>query len=164
MTPEVPRPFPLDRAGPGGASVDVQADPLELPAVAARLGVPAVHALRCAFRLRRIGASVIEAQGALSARLTQRCVVSLDEFEDDVGDEFTVHFVPSGSEDEDPDPDAPDQIPYDGAVVDLGEAAVEQLALALDPYPRKPGAELPAAASDVVQGALAGLAALRLRR
>ena len=28
--------------------------------------------------------------------------------------------------------------------MDLGEAAAEQLALALDPFPRKPGASLPA--------------------
>ena len=34
--------------------------------------------------------------------------------------------------------------PTPGAAIDLGEAAAEQLALALDPYPRKPDATLPA--------------------
>ncbi len=33
-------------------------------------------------------------------------------------------------------------------MIDLGEALAEQLALALDPYPRKPGAKLPSEASD----------------
>jgi hypothetical protein len=33
-------------------------------------------------------------------------------------------------------------------VADLGEAVAEQLALALDPYPRAPGAELPAEAAE----------------
>lgn len=163
MTPEVHRPYALDRIGPAGAVTSVQADLAELPALAARLGVPTVHGLRCTFRLRRIG-GVIVAQGELEATLTQLCVVSLDEFDGPVRDSFTVHFVPAGTEDEEPDADAPDQVPYEGGVIDLGEAAVEQLALVLDPYPRKPGAELPEAASDGAQNPFAGLAALRTRQ
>lgn len=163
MTPEVSRPLALDRVGPSGITVPVQADPAELPAVAARLGVPAVQSLRCDFRLRRVG-GVIEAQGDLSASLTQQCVVSLDDFDSVVRDQFVVHFVPAGTEDEDPEPDAPDQIPFDGSMIDLGEAAVEQLALTLDPYPRRPGAEMPAEASEPAQGAFAALASLRTRQ
>lgn len=159
--PEVHRPVALDRVGPQGASILVEAGPAELPAVAARLGIPAVHTLRCAFRLRRIGDGVIEAQGDLTASLTQTCVVSLDDFPDLVHDRFTVHFVPAGTEDEDPDPDAPDQLPFDGSAIDLGDAAVEQLALALDPYPRKPGAALPPEAADLPSGPFASLARFR---
>lgn len=161
MTPEVHRPVALDRIGQNGASVLVQADPAELPAVAARLGLPAVQSLRCAFRLRRVGGSVLEAQGELAAGVTRQCVVSLDEFDTTVEERFTVHFVPAGTEVDDPEPDAPDEIPYDGSAVDLGEAAVEQLALALDPYPRKPSAILPSEAGEARQGAFAALAALR---
>ena len=169
MTPggdafEVSRPLALDRVGAAGFEVLVQADTSELPAVAARLGVPALHSLRCAFRLRRVGGSVIEAQGDLVASLTQRCVVSLDDFDSTATERFLVHFVPAGTEDEDPDPDAPDEVPYEGNVVDLGEAAVEQLALALDAYPRRPGAELPAEASEPGPGAFSALAALRTRQ
>lgn len=163
MTPEVSRPLALDRIGPAGATILVQASPAELPAVAARLGVPAVQSLRCEFRLRRIG-EIIEAHGELAASLTQQCVISLDDFDSTVRDQFTVHFVPAGTEDEDPEPDAPDQIPFEGGMVDLGEAAVEQLALALDPYPRRPGAEMPAEASEPLQGAFAALASLRTRQ
>ncbi len=163
MTPEVSRPLALDRVGPAGVTILVQASPAELPAVAARLGVPAVQSLRCEFRLRRIG-GIIEAHGELVASLTQQCVISLDDFDSTVRDQFTVHFVPAGTEDEDPEPDAPDQIPFEGSMVDLGEAAVEQLALALDPYPRRPGAEMPAEASEPLQGAFAALASLRTRQ
>ena len=163
MTPEVSRPLALDRVGPAGITVAVQADAAELSAVAARLGVPAVQSLRCEFRLRRVG-GIIEAQGDLAASLTQQCVVSLDDFDGTVRDGFTVHFVPAGTEDEDPDPDAPDQIPFEGSMIDLGEAMVEQLALALDPYPRRPGAEMPAEASEPAQGAFAALASLRTRQ
>ncbi len=34
-------------------------------------------------------------------------------------------------------------MPFGNGLLDLGEAAAEQLGLALDPYPRMPGAELP---------------------
>ena len=163
MTPEVHRPAALDRIGPQGTAVPVEAAAAELAGVAARLGVPAVHAVRCMFKLRRIG-GIIEAEGELHARLTQVCVVSLDEFDGTVDDRFTVHFVPAGTEDEEPDPDAPDQVPFEGSAIDLGEAAVEQLALALDPYPRRPGAELPAEALDGPQGSFAALAALRAKQ
>ena len=56
---------------------------------------------------------------------------------------FQLRFVPVGAESDDTDPESEDEIPYAGGVLDLGEAAAEQLALALDPFPRKPGAALP---------------------
>jgi hypothetical protein len=163
MTPEVSRPLALDRVGPAGVTMTVQADPAELPAVAARLGVPAVQSLRCEFRLRWIG-GIIEAEADLAAGLTQQCVVSLDDFDSTVQEHFVVHFVPAGTEDEEPEPDVPDQIPFEGSMIDLGEAAVEQLALTLDPYPRRPGAEMPAEAGEQAQGAFASLASLRTRQ
>ncbi len=77
------------------------------------------------------------------AAVVRTCVISLDEFETVVEEEFRVRFVPAGTESYDPDPDAEEEIPFTRGVIDLGETAAEQLALALDPYPRKPGAELP---------------------
>ncbi|MGI4939565.1 MAG: YceD family protein [Janthinobacterium lividum] len=157
------RPLALDRVGSAGIATLVQADPAELPAVAARLGVPAVQSLRCEFRLRRVG-GVVEAHGDLTASLIQQCVVSLDDFDSILRESFIVHFVPAGTEDEEPEPDVPDQIPFEGSVIDLGEAMVEQLALSLDPYPRRPGAEMPAEAVKSEQGAFAALASLRTRQ
>lgn len=161
MTPELHRPVALDRIGPRGMTVDIEAKPDELPAIAARLHVLALESLHCAFRLRRVGASTVEAEGALRAQVTETCVVSLDPFSHDVAETFTVHFVPPGAEDDNPDPEAVDQIPYAGAAADLGEAAVEQLALALDPFPRKPGAALPAEASEETPNPFAALLARR---
>ena len=74
---------------------------------------------------------------------------------------FAVHFVPPGDEIDDSDPEAVDQIPYVGGAADLGEAAVEQLALALDPFPRKPGAALPAEAAEEASSPFAALLARR---
>lgn len=141
MTPELHRPVAIDRVGAQGLDVEVSAGEAERAALAARLQVPAISELHCRFHLRRVG-DVIAAEGQLTARLTQACVVTLDEFEHRVSEDFAVHFVPAGAEDDDPDPDAVDEVPYAGNAIDLGEAAAEQLALALDPYPRKPGAAL----------------------
>jgi hypothetical protein len=44
--------------------------------------------------------------------------------------------------------ESPDEIPYAGDSIDLGAVLAEQLALSLDPYPRKPGAALPPEAAD----------------
>ena len=78
MNPEVHRPVALDRIGPQGSAFEIDAGPDELSAIAARLRVIALASLHCAFKLRRIGATTIEAQGVLHARVTETCVVSLD--------------------------------------------------------------------------------------
>ena len=158
---ELHRPVALDRIGAQGMASLVEAAGGELAAITARLGVVAVERLRCEVKLRRVGAAVIEAQGVLAAQVTEVCVVSLDPFSHAAHEEFTVHFVPAGTEDEDPDPDAVDQIPFAGSAIDLGEAAVEQLALALDAYPRKPGAALPEELQAKPAGPFAALAGLR---
>ncbi len=161
---EVARPVALDRIGAVALEQAVEARPEELAPLAQRLGIPAVHRLGCKFRLRRVGASVIEAEGELDAEVVQVCVVSLDEFAQTVQERFTVEFVPAGTEAPDDDPEAPDQIPYDGSAIDLGETAAVQLALALDPYPHKPGAgELPDEVSGPT-GPFAALASLRRKQ
>ncbi|HTW71343.1 MAG TPA: DUF177 domain-containing protein [Acetobacteraceae bacterium] len=143
MTPELHRPVPADRIGPEGFDVLVEATPAELAALALRMRIPAVESLRCAFHLVRLTAATILAEGRLQAHVVQTCVVSLEDFPADIDEAFRVRFVPAGQESDDPDPEADDEIGYAGGMLDLGEAAAEQLALTLDPYPRAPGAELP---------------------
>ena len=141
--PELVYPVPADRVGPAGISVTVEADAAACAAIAHRLRVPSIERLRCVWSLRTAPRGVIEADGSLVARLHQECVVSLEPFPVDLVEEFAVRFVPAGDENEDSnDPDEPDEVPMHDGVLELGEATVEQLALALDPYPRKHGAEL----------------------
>ncbi len=144
--------FAVDRlAGRGETTVSTRLQgEVELAAVAARLRIPAVASLAVDWTLRAVPGGAVAADGVLAAAVVQVCVVTLEPFEAAVGERFHVRFVPEdeargeGKLDDDgfdDDPDAPDTIPYDGRAIDLGEAAVEQLALALDPFPRKPGAE-----------------------
>jgi len=162
---EFSRPLTIDRIGVEGYDITVQADPAECAALAARMHLPAVQSLTCRFRLRPargIGkGDSFEGQGSLRAKVTQTCVVTLDDFPTELSEEFIVHFVPAGTEDEEPELDSVDEIPYTGTVIDLGEASAEQLALALEPYPRKPGVELEQDSAISAENPFARLAALR---
>lgn len=143
MTVELHRPVAVDALAPGGEEFVVQASAAECAALAARMRLPAVLSLRCRFRLLPGLAGGVAADGWLEAEVVQTCVVTLEDFSATLAEAFAVRFVPAGAEADDLDPESPDEIPYAGGVLDLGEAAAEQLALALDPYPRAPGATLP---------------------
>ncbi len=143
MTGELRRPVAADAVPPAGPDVVVEATAAECAALAARMRIPAVHSLRCRFHLTPGLAGVIAARGQLDAEVVRTCVVTSEEFTSSVGEDFEILFVVAGTEAEEIDPEAVDEIPYEGGVIDLGEAAAEQLALALDPYPRAPDAALP---------------------
>jgi hypothetical protein len=83
--------------------------------------------------------------------------VSLDDFDAPVEEMFQVRFVSVGQETDDIDPELDDEIPFEGNGIDLGEAAAEQLGLALDPYPRGSGVEMPAVEDEPEQHPFAAL-------
>lgn len=163
MIPELHRPITVARIGPAGLEVAVKATEAECAALAHRLKLPAVLALTCDFRLERDSAGSLFAHGHLVARVVQVCVVTLDEFTNTVEDRFVVQCVEQGQESDEADPEAIDEIVYADGVLDLGEAAAEQLALALDPYPRAPGAEMPELTDKPAAHPFASLTGLRRR-
>jgi uncharacterized metal-binding protein YceD (DUF177 family) len=143
IRPEFSRRIPVSRIGAAGTEQVIEANAAELRALSERLQLPAIASLFCRFHLQPPLRGHIAAEAELRAELTQICVVTLDPFESTVAERFALRFVPEGSEKDDMDPETPDEVPYDGDTIDIGEAAAEQLALALDPYPRKPGVALP---------------------
>jgi uncharacterized metal-binding protein YceD (DUF177 family) len=144
MTPEFSRSIPIGRIAPPGQEVEVVAEETERAALAARFGLLSIPALACAFRLVPEQDGTVMAEGHLRARIEQVCVVSTDPFESDIAEDFLLRFVAEAEVSEDIDPDDPvDLMPMLNDSIDLGEAAAEQLALVLDPYPRKPGAVPP---------------------
>lgn len=162
MNPEMSRPIDAALVPRSGTDVTVEASAAECLALAERMGIPAIRSLTCAFHLTPEGDHAVLAVGHLRATVTRTCVVSLEDFDTVVQERFTVRFVPSGAESDDDDPDSPDEIPFESNTIDLGEAAAEQLGLALDPYPRKPGAVLPdEALGQGPTNPFAALAALR---
>lgn len=82
--------------------------------------------------------------GRVKASLAQTCGITLEPLPVEIDAPFTVSLAEAVDEDSDEivitlDDESPD--PIEGGQVDLGQYAVEQLALLLDPFPRKPGAE-----------------------
>jgi len=159
IPPELHRPIPIDRINAG--DIDVRASQAECAALAKRLLLPEIAAVWCRWRCTSLPGGGFAARGHLKAAITQICVVSLDPFPAKIDEHFEVRFVPEDQVgDVDPD-DEIDEIPYQGFEIDLGEATAEQLALSLDPYPRKPGAVLPPEASDELEHPFAALAQLQ---
>lgn len=161
MNPELHRPVSPDRIPPQGSDLTIEATALECQALAVRMQLPAIRSLSCRFHLVADSDAGVLAYGHLTAAVVRTCVVSLEEFEATVAERFRVRFVPSGTESDDDDPESIDEIPYEGRVIDLGEAVAEQLGLALEPYPRMPGAELPVEEGADTAHPFAALAALR---
>ena len=157
MTPEFHRPVSLDRISPQGLDLTIEANAAECAALTQRMNLPAVLSVSCTFHLIRESRDKVLARGVLRAQVTQVCIISLEEFNSPVEEIFQVRFVPSGEEADDVDPDADDEIPFEGNLIDLGEAAAEQLGLALDPYPRMPGVEMPTVEDEPIPHPFAAL-------
>lgn len=140
MIPEFSRPV---RLGPEPRELALAATAAECAALAARFGILAVHALEASLRLAPEPGGAVRARGELRAEVEQVCVVSLDPVRQAVRAPLDLRILAEGERPADDDPESPDEIESRGGQVDLGEAVAEQLALALDPYPRAPGAALP---------------------
>jgi uncharacterized metal-binding protein YceD (DUF177 family) len=128
-----------------GLRLDLVADEDERAAIAKRLALVSLDRLDAHATLTRTG-EMVRAEGRLLASAAQGCVVTGDPVAEHVDEAFAIQFVPA------PSASAPDEeielgeadcdtVFYDGAVIDLGSAIADSLALSLDPYPRSAGAE-----------------------
>ncbi|WP_240325616.1 YceD family protein [Sphingomonas mesophila] len=152
----------------GGDRIDLVADSAECAALGKRLGLAALHAFQAHSVIERDGDKVV-ARGRLKARLEQACVASGEPVAEQVDEPFELHFAPGPGvrPDEEIELGAGDldTIFHDGAVIPLGEALVDSLALAVDPYPRGPNAAAAMEAAGVLSedeaGPFAALAALK---
>jgi uncharacterized metal-binding protein YceD (DUF177 family) len=157
---EFARPVVIDPLPDAGVAVELCADAGERRALARRFGLLELDALRATGRLERGGDShEILFRAWLEAELAQACVVSLEPVPASIrqaverryrridptaagsgalaAEDSTVWVI--GEDDEESEVDI-----VSGRTIDLGEAIAEELALALDPYPRA------AAAADLV--------------
>lgn len=168
-----------DLPGLDGRRIDHAATEAECAAIAESFGLSAVRDLHVEATIAREGVEGWRLDGRLTAAITQSCVVTLEPVEAVIDEPFTRSFVPGDAAAEeafageiDIDPDAEDPPEPLGAGVDIGAVALETLALAIDPYPRAPGAVFtgagaaPPGAEPIAAEALkpfAGLAALKRR-
>ncbi len=157
---EFSRALRVSSVPPAGQRLVLEANPAECAALAARFGILAVASLRAEIALRPDAAGGIAVDGVLVAAVTQACVVSLEPVAQRVRDEFDFRILPEGAEPTD-DLEAQDEVEILHGIAELGEVVAQYLALALDPYPRADGAEMPDSARDDSANPFAALRAMK---
>ena len=146
---EIERLVDLERMGAAGAAVEISPSDSERAGLAKRFGFLALPIFSARVTVdRRIGGQIV-VEGRLRGRIVQACVLTLDPVTQDLDETFRIVFKPDMTDDRDPESgeavlnsqaDAPE--PLTGNMLDIGEIVAEQLSLAADPYPRRPGAKL----------------------
>ncbi len=150
MSHEIPTEFerPVnaqEAVAAGSADIVLEADSGERAALARRFGLEGLDRLEARFSLTGVENGGFAVSGTVSADVVQACVITLEPIWSSVQTSLAVTYAPGAgpqTEDIDPDVEMPEPLPKSGRI-DLGELAAQYLALALDPYPRKPGARLP---------------------
>lgn len=165
MSAEFSHRLPLVHVPAAGMTLRLEASLTERTALARRLDVLALHALVGDLRLRPGETGVIHVTGLLTAELDQACGITLAPVRQFLREAVAWRLLPEGVEPSDGEDD-PDDIETEQGMADLGEALAQQLSLALDPYPRAPGAEMPqgpgdGAAHGAMHGAFGALSRLK---
>jgi len=176
---EIERVVDLDRMGPGGAALEIVASDSERAALAKRFGFLGLPAFSARVTVDRRAGGQVVVEGRLRGKIVQACILTLDPVTQELDETFRIVFRRDLTEQHDPESgeallsaqiDAPE--PLQGNLLDIGEIVAEQLSLAADPYPRRPGVKLEDVLPKPRQGGrpgrneqhrhpFAGLAALR---
>lgn len=145
IKPEFSRCLVLDRLAGGTVVEELAASEAEREALAERFRLGGLNSLSARVSARRPGnGPLVRVEGHFVAEVVQTCVITLEAVHNRVDESFVQLFtLEAGGADREvvvsaEDEDAPE--PLTGDTLDLGEAVAEQLSLALDPYPRAPGA------------------------
>lgn len=143
-TPEFSRPVTLSKVPSDGQTLTLSPDDETLAKIAQRFAIPAIAALDAAFTIMPT-AHGVRVEGQFTANLTRECVASLEPMGEVINETITVDFdrrVEEGDAEAIMDQLAmgQDAEPLRGDQLDLGEFLVQQVSLAMDPFPRKPGA------------------------
>ena len=152
MTIHPPYAVPFDLGGLSDRSVDLSIEPgaKERQSIAEWLGVMSVDALTAGVRLTRLGDERYRYEAQFSADVVQACVVTLAPVPSHLAAEFSREFrmeerssarkMPAARSRAFANLDEEEVEALQGSVLDLAAPVLEELSLALDPYPRAPGA------------------------
>jgi uncharacterized metal-binding protein YceD (DUF177 family) len=162
-------PVRLHELARGPVTVRLEPDAAERAKLAHDVGLETIPQLTAELTLKP-WLDGVEITGRFEAVVEQICAVSLDPFEHPLEGEIAIRAVPAGSPhapsahagevEYDPDqPDPPDVLT--GDAVDLAAYVSEHLALEIDPFARKPGAEFDYASPQANDSPFAALQKLR---
>lgn len=170
IVPEFSRSYALSTMGALRKPVSIVASEDERRALALRFSLAALDRLEAIVTLAADGDAMV-ASGRMTATLRQYCAATGEPVAASIAEPLLIRFVPPSTDDKtsdeiEIDPDDADIVEHDGQSIDLGEAVAQSLALALDPFPRAPGASETLRAAGVVgedeigNGAFADLKAM----
>ena len=156
-----------------GLHRDIEADPVAREAMAELAEVREIHSAHASFDVTSRRDGRVHVAGQVRAVVGQICVVTLDPMETAIDEAIDLEFAPpeqipqlsdlvdAAEESDEEIPDPPE--PIVNGMIDLGRIATDALFLAIDPYPRKPGAvfEPKLEAADPGDHPFAALKALR---
>jgi uncharacterized metal-binding protein YceD (DUF177 family) len=149
VSAEWARPLRLHELARGPVEVRLEPDAAERVRIAHDLGLESLPALSAELTVRP-WLDGVEITGRFRARVEQLCSLTLEAFEQELRGEIEVRAVPRDSPNATAEagheveldleaPDPPDVL--EGDAIDLAAYVVEHLALEIDPFPRKPGAQ-----------------------
>ena len=145
-----------------GMPVVIEADANQRAQLAEEHGLLSVGRYRADLLVAPWKRHGVRVSGTVEADIVQECVVTLDPMEASISEEVAAVFLPEDSKlgregfhqggeillDAD-GPDSPET--FSGDTIDVGTLAEEFFALAVDPYPRKPGASVEPASDATEQ-------------
>jgi uncharacterized metal-binding protein YceD (DUF177 family) len=131
------------RLSPSGEQYGISAKPDERVALAKRFELLALDRLEAKVKLAPMAGGYYRLAADFEAQLTQACLITSEPVPAQVAESFTLIYGPVEESSEIVlDGDAEPVEPLDDGMIDIGEAVAQQLSLALDPFPRAPGAAL----------------------
>ncbi|RUW17620.1 MULTISPECIES: DUF177 domain-containing protein [unclassified Mesorhizobium] len=142
-----------------GLPVLIEADERQRAALAAEYDLLSVERYRAELLVASWKRNGVKVSGRVEADITQACIVTLDPVAAHIDEPVEALFLPEQSKlgregfegggeivlDAD-GPDSPET--FSGDTIDVGALAEQFFGLAIDPYPRKPGASLDTAGDD----------------
>lgn len=147
-----------------GLPVVFEADARQRGLLAEQHGLLEVRAFRVDALVSKWKRNGVHVEGKVEADIGQQCVVTLEPLDARISEAFSQIYLPDDSKlgrlgfgeggevhlDAE-GPDSPET--FSGDFIDVGALAEEFFGLAIDPYPRKPGASLTAAPEPDEDGA-----------
>lgn len=156
-TLELSRPLELHELDEGAVERAIIADAAERTALASRFDLLELKCLRARLDATRVPDSpLVYITGSLHAEAVQRCVVTLEPLAACIDEKIDALYGPEDARTEIVDTQVEEATlpePFDGEMIDVGELIAQQMALALDPYPRKSDADATEYASERLSGA-----------
>lgn len=154
LLPEIlHHPVNVDVLPSSGLKIEFSPDEEQKKAITSITGIVSLDQLEAELVFRRWRKKGVSVKGRLHAKITQECVITLEPVHSEITEKIDRIFLPEGSsllkpelnrEGEmilDPeDDDIPDA--FGGNTLYAWEIILEQLQLAIDPFPRLEGAEL----------------------